>query len=113
METKYDFIVGVPCSKLNKQVDYSKSIITTKEDEAVSMAVGAYLVGNTPKVFLQNSGLGNVVDVITSLLKPYNISIRLLISVRHKPAHHAPMGEITRPLLKLLEYDNCELVEEV
>ena len=76
----------------------------------MSLAVGAYLVGKKPLVFLQNSGLGNVIDIITSLLKPYGIKIDLLISVRNKPEHHAFMGKITKKLLELLEYTNYELI---
>lgn len=108
---KYDFIVGVPCSKLKDFIDKIENYIPcTREDEAMALAVGAYLVGKKPLVFLQNSGLGNVVDIITSLLKPYDIKIDLLISVRNKPEHHAFMGKITKKLLELLEYENHKLL---
>jgi len=109
---KYDFVIGVPCSKFKGIIDYDKAIIATKEDEAIGMAVGAYFCGKKPLVFMQNSGLGNCVDIITSLLKPYDISIPLLISVRHKPKHHEFMGKITKKLLKLLKYNNVDLVEK-
>ncbi len=108
---KYNFIAGIPCSKLKYFTDRIKKYIPcTREDEAMALAVGAYLAGKKPLVFLQNSGLGNIVDVITSLLKPYGIKIDLLISVRNKPEHHAFMGKITKKLLKLLEYRNYKLV---
>ncbi len=110
---EYDFIVGVPCSRLKDFTDRIENYIPcTREDEAMALAVGAYLAGKKPLVFLQNSGLGNVVDIITSLLKPYGIKIDLLISVRNKPEHHAFMGKITKKLLKLLEYEDYELVIE-
>ena len=76
----------------------------------MALAIGAYLVGKKPLVFLQNSGLGNMVDIITSLLKPYDIKIDLLISVRNKPEHHYFMGRITKKTLELLEYKNYKLV---
>jgi phosphonopyruvate decarboxylase len=108
---KYNFIVGVPCSKLKDLTDEIKNYIPcTREDEAMALAVGAHLVGKKPLVFLQNSGLGNIVDIITSLLKPYGIKVDLLISVRNKPEQHAFMGKITKKLLKLLEYKNYKLV---
>ncbi len=108
---KYDFIVGVPCSKLKNFTDKIKNYIPcTREDEAMALAVGAYLAGKNPLVFLQNSGLGSVIDIITSLLKPYGIKIDLLISVRNKPEHHAFMGKITKKLLELLEYKNYKLI---
>jgi phosphonopyruvate decarboxylase len=110
---KYNFIVGIPCSKLKGFTDSIKNYIPcTREDEAVALAVGAYLVGKKPLVFLQNSGLGNIVDIITSLLKPYNIRIDLLISLRRKPEHHRFMGSITKKLLKLLEYKDWSVIDE-
>jgi len=110
---KYDFVVGVPCSGIKNRIKEIKEYIPcTREDEALAMAVGAFLTGKKPLVFLQNSGLGNVVDAITSLLKPYGIEIDLLISLRRKPRHHAFMGKITIPLLKLLEYKSYEVVDE-
>jgi sulfopyruvate decarboxylase TPP-binding subunit len=110
--SKEKFIVGVPCSKFKWKIDYSKAIIATKEDEAIAMAVGASLMGKETQVFMQNSGLGNCVDIITSLLIPYKISIPLFISVRRTPEHHKFMGEITRKLLDLLTYTNYELLNE-
>ena len=110
---KYDFIVGIPCSKLKDFTDKIEDYIPcTREDESIALAVGADLVGKKPLVFLQNSGLGNVVDIITSLLKPYGFKIDLLISVRNKPHHHAFMGKITEKLLKLLEYKNYKLIRQ-
>lgn len=108
---KYDFIVGMPCSKLKNFTDKIKNYIPcTREDEAMALAVGAFLAGKKPLVFLQNSGLGNLVDITTSLLKPCDIKIDLLISVRNKPEHHAFMGKITKKLLKLLEFKDCKLL---
>ena len=108
---RYNFIVGIPCSRLKGFTDKIKDYIPcTREDEAMALAVGAYLAGKKPLVFLQNSGLGNIIDIIASLLKPYDIKIDLLISVRTKPEHHAFMGKKTEKLLKLLEYKNYKLL---
>ncbi len=110
---RYDFIVGVPCSSLKTEIKNIKRYIPcTREDEAMALAVGAYMVGKRPLVFLQNSGLGNIVDAVTSLLKPYGIEIDLLISHRMRPAHHAFIGRITVELLKLLEYKRYKLVRQ-
>ena len=75
----------------------------------MALAVGSYLVGKKPLVFLQNSGLGNIVDITTSLLRPYGIEIELLVSVRKQPEHHVFMGKITEELLELLEYKDYRL----
>ncbi|MBN2406651.1 MAG: hypothetical protein JXJ19_03040 [Elusimicrobia bacterium] len=113
MKAKYDLIAGVPCSKLKDFIaDIKDYIPCTREDEAAALAAGAYLAGKEPLVFLQNSGLGNMVDIITSLYKPYGIEVDLLISVRHKPEHHALMGSITRKLMELMEYEKYELIEQ-
>lgn len=110
---EYDFVTGVPCSGIKDRIkEIEKYIPCTREDEALAMAVGAFLTGKKPLVFLQNSGLGNIVDVVTSLLKPYGIEIDLLISLRRNPEHHAFMGKITMGLLKLLEYKNYKMVDE-
>ena len=113
MKKKYDFVVGVPCSKLKDFTDKIENYIpSTKEDEAIYLAVGAYLTGKKPLVFLQNSGLGFVISPIISLLKPYNIKIDLLVSVRKNPKHHAFMGKVTKKLLKDIEYTNVKFIEE-
>lgn len=107
----HDFITGIPCSKLKDFAEKIENYIPcTREDESMALAVGAYLAGKKPLVFLQNSGLGSLIDIITSLLKPYGIKIDLLISVRNNPEHHALMGKITEDLLTLLEYENYELL---
>lgn len=98
-----DFIVGVPFTGC------PEGMISTREDEAIAIAVGAWFCGKTPQVYMQNSGLGNCVDIITSLLKPYDMQIDLLIDNRIEPEHHALMGKITIDLLKLMEYDSYRL----
>ena len=99
-----NFCVGVPFTGCEKHIS-EDAIVATKEDEAVGIAVGAWLAGKKPLVYMQDSGLGNCVDIITSLLKPYDIKIDLLINQRIEPEHHAMMGRISRELLKLMEYD--------
>lgn len=96
--------IGVPFSGCDDYLP-EKYIVATREDEAVAIAVGMWLAGKKPVVFMQNSGLGNCVDIITSLLKPYGIGIELLINERHEPEHHKLMGKITRPLLGLIGYN--------
>ena len=99
-----DFFCGVPFSGIEKHVP-SLGVVATREDEAIGLAVGAWFVGKTPMVYMQNSGLGNCVDIITSLLKPYGIEIDLLIGNRTTPEHHALMGQVAPTLMKLLQYE--------
>ena len=73
-----EFFTGVPDSKLRPLVDdlmdtYGANspvhIIAANEGSAVALAAGYHLAtGKTPLVYLQNSGLGNVVNPLLSLL---------------------------------------------
>jgi phosphonopyruvate decarboxylase len=114
----HDFFVGVPCSNLTGFIEELAAdpavtyIPATREDIALSIAVGAAMAGRKPLVYLQSSGLGHLVNPITSLLKPYGLSIHLLISLRSQPFEHFEMYRIATPLLQLLDYDNYTVVEE-
>lgn len=104
---------GVPCSLLkpfinrviiNNQLAY---ISATSEGEGVGIAVGSYLAGKIAVVMLQNSGLGNIVNPITSLTNIYKIPCLLIISHRGEPGskdavQHEIMGKITEGLLDIL-----------
>lgn len=105
--------IGVPCSILAPLIDEiinEKNLIyinACNEGEALSIASGMNLCDTLPVVLLQNSGLGNLVNPITSLLHPYKIGCFLCISVRgfrgkdDQPQHNF-MGGITERLLDLL-----------
>jgi len=114
----YDFFVGVPCSGLTPFIndlgaDISMTFLPApREDVALAMAAGAAMGGRKPLVYLQSSGLGHLVNPITSLLKPYGLAVHLLISLRRQPFEHAFMHKITGRLLELLEYDDYTLLEE-
>jgi sulfopyruvate decarboxylase TPP-binding subunit len=92
--------IGVPYTNC----PYISEVPCTREDEALAFAAGVILGGGECEVFMQNSGLGHCIDIITSLLKPYDIKINMILSVRHEPEHHAFMGRITNDLIKLLDY---------
>ena len=107
----YDFAFGVPCSKLPKEI-VDNGFICNKENEALALAFGVLMGGRKPLVFVQNSGLCNIIDPITSLLRPCNVEIDLVVSIRHKPEHHSYIGEITKKLMNLIGYKNWAWVEE-
>ena len=103
--------LGIPCSKIKDRIKDAE-IPCTSEAEAMAIAAGMILAGGKPEVYMQNSGLGHIVDIVTSLYKPYEIQLPdLLLSIRHKPFHHNFMGNITKDLLKLIDYKNVEIVE--
>ncbi len=107
----YDFFVGVPDSTLKdivKMIEGSAlpHIVATHESQAIGIAVGAYLAGKKPCVYLQNSGLGNLVNPITSLCIPFDIYPLLIIGHRHSLPQHKKMGEIDEKMLEIMDYDN-------
>lgn len=103
---------GVPCSQLKDRIQ-DVDVFCTSEIQAFGIAAGCILCGKDPTVYLQNSGLGHCVDIITSLYKPYELPFPYtLLSIRHSPSHHYYMGKITNPLLNLLEYYKVETIDQ-
>lgn len=102
---------GVPCSGLGAVAN--STIHCTSESEAMAISAGVIATGNSPTVYLQNSGLGNIVDVVTSLYHPYKIPLpKITISIRHSPHHHSFMYELTKPLLEMLGFDNYAEIQQ-
>lgn len=109
------FFCGVPDSQLSSFCDYveenENNIIAANEGNAVAIASGYHLTtGNFPVVYLQNSGLGNIVNPVTSLTHPkvYSIPVIYVIGWRGQPGvhdepQHKKQGEITLDLLELLD----------
>lgn len=111
------FYTGVPDSLLKPFLTYlqdntaeEQHIITANEGLALALASGYYLqTGKLPLVYLQNSGLGNLVNPLSSLAdqEMYGIPMILLIGWRGEPGkpdepQHRKMGAITVPLLEVL-----------
>ena len=113
---EYDFFAGVPDSQLALLCDYlmqnyrisKQHIIAANEGNAVGLAAGYYLAtGKVPVVYMQNSGLGNAINPIASLIneKVYGIPCIFVIGWRGEPGihdepQHIFQGEVT---IKLLE----------
>ena len=71
--------VGVPDSTLKKFIEEglqkNKIIISTREEEAIGIAVGMTLSESKSLVFMQNAGFANSISTITSLVELYKIPI--------------------------------------
>ena len=110
------FFTGVPDSLLKgiiTEIETShrqSHYIAANEGSAVGLATGYHFsTGKIPLVYLQNSGLGNMVNPLSSLTskKVYGIPMLLLIGWRGEPGvpdepQHEVMGKITPALLSLL-----------
>jgi len=110
-----EFFTGVPDSLLKGflasiPINDKEHIITANEGAAVAFASGYHLAtGKTAMVYLQNSGLGNIINPLTSLAdkEVYRIPMLLLIGWRGQPGkkdepQHKKMGAITQALLQTL-----------
>jgi phosphonopyruvate decarboxylase len=117
----FDFCTGVPCSILSQIINYMSEsneftyISATREDEAIGLAVGAYMGGKKPAVFMQNSGLGNSINAITSLVFLYQIPMLFIISWRGYQGKDAPehllMGKYMMDFLKIMKIPT-EIIEK-
>lgn len=113
----YNFFTGVPDSALKPfqnsiiQNHTEDHIIATNEGQAIGIAVGAELAGKKACVYLQNSGLGNTINPLTSLCIPHDIKPLLVIGHRHTLPQHKVMGEVDEDMLKLIGYDNYIIVK--
>ena len=111
------FFTGVPDSYLNGFCNYalnncgSRNIIAANEGNAVGIASGHYFASKEISlVYMQNSGLGNTVNPLASLVDKdvYAVPMLLLVGWRGQgntePNHpqHKLQGEITPELLEIM-----------
>ncbi len=111
-----DFYTGVPDSQLKALCNYlmdryginsKHHIIAANEGNCVALAAGYHLAtGFTPVVYMQNSGEGNIINPVASLLneKVYAIPCIFIIGWRGEPGihdepQHIYQGEVTVKLL--------------
>ena len=102
--------VGVPCSILTPLIDYildnpdeMEYLNPANESHALAIAAGYYLGSQRiPLVFMQNSGLGNIINPLTSLSQLYHVPALLLITWRGYggPGSDAPEHDIVGHDLK-------------
>ncbi len=112
-----DFYVGVPDSQLKALCNYLMNIygidpkhhmIAANEGNCAALAAGYHLAtGKVPVVYMQNSGEGNIINPVASLLneKVYAIPVVFIVGWRGEPGihdepQHIYQGEVT---VKLLE----------
>ena len=85
-DSGFDFYTGVPDTTLAGIIavlaTQGRYIASVREDESVGIAAGAFLAGKQPVVLIQNSGLGNCLNALTSLNLIYDMPCLLLISWR-------------------------------
>ena len=112
--------VGVPDSTLKKFIEeglrQKKIIISTREEEAIGIAVGMTLSNSKSLVFMQNAGFANSLSTITSLVQLYKIPLIFLIGwrgyLKTDAPEHLKIGKIQKKLLKALDLQTKILTDE-
>ena len=109
-----EFFAGVPdsllknlCAYITDNVSRENNIIAANEGGAVALAAGYHLAtGKTGCVYMQNSGEGNAVNPLLSLMDAdvYRMPILLIIGWRGEPGihdepQHVKQGKVTLSLL--------------
>ena len=117
-----DFYTGVPDSQLKALCDYLMNtygidkdhhVIAANEGNCTALAAGYHLAtGKVPVVYMQNSGEGNIINPVASLLndKVYAIPVIFVVGWRGEPGvhdepQHIYQGEVTVKLLEDMDID--------
>ncbi|MFI2189859.1 thiamine pyrophosphate-binding protein [Streptomyces sioyaensis] len=106
-EKGFDAFFGTPCgilAPLYERMTREYGLRTVpREDNAVGIAAGAAMAGRSPVVMMQNSGLGQSVNTLASLVVPYEIPMLLIVSLRGVLPDRTPenlvMGRLTESML--------------
>ena len=111
-----NFFLSVPCKLLANMItilEQDKDIYYTaipREEEGMGICTGAYLGNKLPCIMMQNTGIGNSVNSIVSLLQLYQMPIVFLISYRGTPGEsvgaQSGMAKVTEEILKSLNTKN-------
>ena len=120
-----DFFLSVPCKLLanmitileaDKEIYYSA---IPREEEGMGICAGAYLGDKLPCIMMQNTGIGNSVNSIVSLLQLYQMPVVFLISYRGTSGEpvgaQGGMASVTEDILNTLRIPmlHCNTEEDL
>lgn len=113
-----DFFAGVPdsllkffCAYVTDNAPKEKHIISANEGSATALAAGYHFAtGKIPLIYMQNSGEGNMINPLLSLVDPdvYSVPLLILIGWRGEPGvhdepQHVKQGKVTCALLDAMQ----------
>lgn len=127
-KNQINFITGVPdsvfksvCFAFERQISKNEHITAANEGAAIGLAIGYYLATKKiPLVYFQNSGIGNALNPLVSLVNKnvYKIPMLLFIGwrgemkgnkhIKDEPQHFY-QGKITIDQLNLLGIDHIKI----
>jgi phosphonopyruvate decarboxylase len=110
---------GVPCSYLSGPVarlqEEGSYLPAANEGSALAIAAGAATRGRRMVLLAQNSGFGNLLNPLTSLVQPYEIPVLIVMSMRGWPdpecdePQHRVMGSTVHRFLDVLRIHHTTL----
>ena len=118
LRTRVEFFAGVPdsllkniCSYITDNTSPKNHIIAANEGNALALGIGYHLAsGKLPLIYMQNSGLGNIVNPLLSLADSdvYSVPMLLMIGWRGEPKvkdepQHKKQGRVTLKMLEAME----------
>ena len=86
-----DFTCSLPCEKIKTLlemliVEYGRTSLPhvplTREEEGVGISAGIALAGKRPAIFVQSSGIGNMINALLSLTAFYKLPLAVFVSQR-------------------------------
>ena len=100
-KSSVDFTASLPCEKIKTLLEMVEErffhIPLTREEEGVGICAGAALAGRRPAMFVQSSGIGNMLNALLSLTQFYELPLAIFVSQRgiykEKIAAQFPMGQ--------------------
>lgn len=103
-----DFTTSLPCEKFRVLLEMVAGrffhLPLTREEEGVGICAGAALAGKKPALFIQSSGIGNMINALLSLTGFYELPLAIFVSQRgiyqEKIAAQFPMGRGLPKILK-------------
>lgn len=108
-----DFVASFPDTQISSLIRHLQTdhrfthVVTSREDEAIGVAVGAYFGGRHPCVLIQNSGLLEALnDILVAAVAP-EIPMLLLVGYRGHFSetgwYHGAAGRVTEHALELID----------
>ena len=113
-----DFFAGVPdsllknfCAYITDNAPADKHIISANEGSATALATGYHFAtGKIPLIYMQNSGEGNMINPLLSIVDPdvYSVPMMIVIGWRGEPGvhdepQHIKQGKVTCDLLDAMK----------
>ena len=108
-----DFIVSIPFTNITELVEMINEddeiihVPVTREEEGIGICAGAYMGGRKTAILMQNSGLGNSINALKSLMELYEFPLLMIIS--HNGAQEEDtsfeMVDSTPRILKSMDFN--------